>query len=198
VVVIAAAAARTAAGEAVEEQVERQMGVLGIRLEQATFEDAARRLGPAEVRWNGEEAAAGVSGVCYIGADGTALAFTAGELNGGELIDNFQLVARPDLAAFPEGEGAPDPARRPRCAPLPALTRATATAGGLRLGMSADEVRRVAGEPEEEDADYLLYSTTTVRELGRAGAAVTTYRVLEVELAGGVAVAIRALRCSAR
>src|SRR5436190_21154344 len=62
----------TAAAHAVS-AVQREASIFGLVMEDATFADAQRILGPAEVRHKGGDAAGSAYLSCYVGSDGVAL-----------------------------------------------------------------------------------------------------------------------------
>jgi hypothetical protein len=142
------------------------MTILGVSLEKSTLKEAQRRLGTTTVRDNGGDAGANASGECYVGPDGTTLAFVShGEMGGGTRITSYQLVAEQRAANYsgdPENYEAPVRAR-PRCARLADLSATTATGGGLRLGMSASDIVDKLGPPDSWSADELHYSSQEKR-----------------------------------
>jgi hypothetical protein len=99
----------------------------------------------------------------------------------------------------------------PPCTPLAQLNRATATAGGLRLGMSRDEVLRLLGAPDKarpERLDFMSMAerpmTPEQREAFSAAThghlrddRMTRLRTVSVELAEGRVTAIRAYQVTA-
>jgi hypothetical protein len=146
---------------ATPDRLEQHMTILGVTLEKTTLQEAQRILGPAEVRHNGGDAGASASGECYVGADGATLALVSNsEMGGGTTITNAQLVARgsqPDYSS--DDRYVVPPEHRPPCAALKSLSRATRTQGGLRLGMTEGEVRRLLGKPSESGEGYLLFTS---------------------------------------
>jgi hypothetical protein len=178
-----------------DDRLGAHMTIAGITLEETTLEDARLLLGPAEVRHNGGDAAASTWGACYQGADGTTLALlSSDEMGGGTTLTDFQLVApgeEPDFSTYDDYAVPPD--LRPICGELGSLSRATATEGGLRLGMTIAEVRGLLGTPVDQDERSLLF--TTVDEAptrSEREEPYTLWRSLRVEFAGGVVTAIRA------
>jgi uncharacterized protein YecT (DUF1311 family) len=143
--------------------LERHMGVLGIAVERTTLDGAQTILGKADVRHSGD-AHASAYGECYVGPDGTVLALVAqGEYGGAEhRITDLNLVTRPALANVAhDGFREASKDARPRCAPLPRLSRATSTAGGLRLGLTPQEVRGLLGTPDESGRGHTVYRSLT-------------------------------------
>jgi hypothetical protein len=135
------------------------MSVLKVTTGSTTLQEAQRVLGSTDLRQNGGDAAAAASVECYVGKDGTTLVLSSNsEMGGNTTITDVQIVEREALADFSEGVNYSIPAEdRPRCGALKELSRATATAGGLRLGLSIEEVRALLGKPEvssEHRAEY--------------------------------------------
>ncbi len=144
-----------------DDGLEPHMTLSSVTLERTTLSEAQRLLGPAEVRHNGGDAAASASGACYVGADGTTLALISNiEMGGGTTITDVQLVARgaePDFSS--DDRYVVPPEHRPRCAQLGSLSEATATRGGLRLGMTKDDVVRLLGPPAESEDHRLRFAS---------------------------------------
>jgi hypothetical protein len=136
------------------------MSILGVKLKHDTLSDVQQRLGRAEVQHNRGDAAASASAVCYIGADGTVLAIiSVSEMGGGrQMTSDFHLVRNASDAIY--SPTYPDyvvpKEDRPKCSRLAALSKTTTT-GGLRLGMTADQVRRKLGPPSRETASEIAY-----------------------------------------
>jgi hypothetical protein len=146
---------------ALAEPMEPHMTLLNVTVGRSTLLDAQRTLGPTDLRHNAGDAAASASVECYIGKDGTTLVLSSNsEMGGGTTITHLQIVERTALADYSEGIGyVVPPNSRPRCATLKALSRSTATAGGLRLGMGAENVRRLLGTPVESSAHRVMFKT---------------------------------------
>lgn len=160
VIVVAGQAARAPAGA--EPPLARHMSIFGLMLEAATFGDAHRVLGSAEVRHNGGDAAGSAHFACYRGPDGAMLILvSSGEMGGGTELTSYQLVARESLADFSQDGYAMPLHLRPRCSRLPRLSRAAQTDGGLRLGMTREEALRLLGRPSEGDSDRLAFRLET-------------------------------------
>jgi hypothetical protein len=142
-------------------RLESHLSVLGVVVDRDTLADVQERLGAAEVRPNGGTATASASAACFVGPDGTTLAFiSVTEMGGGrQAISDFHLAANEPMVVYsPAFPGYEVPrASRPRCAPLPALSKATGTAGGLRLGMTVAEVTQLLGKPTEAAPEGLAY-----------------------------------------
>jgi hypothetical protein len=168
------------------------MTLLGITLEQTTRKEAQRLLGRAG---------------CYAGSDGTTLVLVWNrEMGERTVITEYHLMASAQAVADYSGvKYVVPPSNHPRCAMLRSLSRSTATAGGLRLGMSAEDLRRLLGEPEEASADRLVFTseasipvTPKLKEAlaipGDArffGDVWVRRRLMTVELVGGKAITIR-------
>jgi hypothetical protein len=123
----------------------RFMSIFGLFLEKSTMAGTAKRLGPAERKDNGLDAAEHAYEMCYRGPDGTTLAIISdGEMGGGTDITAMQLLSRNELGDYGADEelsgGRKRRAVRPTCAALSRLSAATSIAG-LRLGASRREVR---------------------------------------------------------
>lgn len=127
----------------------------------APLQGAQGSLGKAGVRHNGGDAAASARAECYVGRDGTTLALISNdEMGGGTTITAFQIVARAALANYSTDDRYAVPSgKRPRCAPSKTVSRSTATGGGLRLGMTQEEVRRLLGTPGKTSADHLTFTS---------------------------------------
>lgn len=183
------------------------MTVLGVTVEETSLLEAQGALGRADLRHNGGDAAGSAMAQCYAGPDGTVLVMVSnGEMGGGKTITQLQLLERARLADYSEGVDLHVPAeKQPRCAALKRLGRTTATAGGLRLGMGPDQVRRLLGEPVEEQPERLVFmgTATVAMSPGQAKAVaeltagqrredhLTRLRTLVVEFTRGKATAIR-------
>lgn len=145
------------------EPLEPHMTLLNVTVGRSTLLDAQRNLGPTDLRHNGGDAAASASVECYVGKDGTTLVLSSNsEMGGGTTITHLQIVERAALADYSEDIGyVVPPNNRPRCATLKALSRSTATAGGLRLGMGTEIVRRLLGTPTESSAHRAMFKSKT-------------------------------------
>jgi hypothetical protein len=133
------------------------MRILGVELERETLSEIQRRLGYAQIQRNGGDAAAGAYGMCYVGRDGTRLYFFSDAEMGGSkhFVDCWQLLApgaKPDYARE-LGGGTFDPT----CRRSDRVTRATASKGGLRLGMTTREVTRLLGTPKNRGDGFDQY-----------------------------------------
>lgn len=134
------------------------LSLLGVRLEEDSLEGVQSRLGQNRIQHNGGDAAGSVHFICYVGRDNTALFLTSGEIDGGQ-VGGFQLltaVADVDLSA--EGFRR-SPSLVPQCSQLPKLSRATVTAGGLKLGMTPRQVEAHLGKPDNRTADQMIWKT---------------------------------------
>lgn len=140
--------------------VQRQASIFGLVMEQATFADAQRVLGPAEVRHNRGDAAGSAYFACYVGPDGTTLVLAAGVEQGAGAITEFQLLETRALARFVAHRYTTPPDAVPRCASTRLLEKHAATGGGLRLGMSWRDVVRLLRpndeRPSEPDRTFVL------------------------------------------
>lgn len=201
---------RAAAGDA-HDRLGPHMSLLGLALESTTLEGAQRLLGKAEQRHNGGDAAAGAMAECYVGQDGTTLALISNsEMGGGTMITGYQLVARGELADYSTDYRYVVPLdKRPRCAALKRLSRSTVTNGGLSLGMSRSEVRRLLGEPSEVAEDHLIFTAEATLPMtseqrrppgaingGEPPDSYSRGRWVRVDFQDGSAVAIRASQVS--
>lgn len=143
-----------------DDPLERFQGIRGLKVESSTFDDAQGVFGRSQVHDNGEDAGDHACAVCYVGEDGTVLVLGShGEMNGCSEIGWFDLVARADVWE--------DRTRRfqrdkvlATCAPSETLSRAVATDGGLRLGMTQAEVSRLLGKPKYVRESEWSYSAT--------------------------------------
>jgi hypothetical protein len=160
---VASVATSGGVGAEPRDSLEAHTHVLGVTLERTTLADAERILGPAEARHNGGDAAASATAACYVGPDGTVLALVSNnEMGGGSKITHYELVAKNSLAAHSDEADYTVPVeKRPRCARLPSLSRATTTGGGLKLGMRVDDVRRLLGKPAEAMGREAVFESVT-------------------------------------
>ena len=128
-----------------------ELAILGLKVEEDTFKSLGARLGAAKVQKNGGDAAGSLDFICYQGPDGTALFFTSSEGGGGQ-VNGVQLAGSLSQADL-SGDGfRPSASLTPLCAPLPSLSRITASPGGLHLGMSPSEVEAILGRPRTTKA----------------------------------------------
>ena len=80
---------------------------------------------------------------CYVGSDGTSLILSRSDEQSPMAITSFQLVSSFTLADLSEDEDfRPDSEAVPNCARSSILSRAIATGGGLKLGMTRSQVER--------------------------------------------------------
>lgn len=176
------------------DRLEPQMTIVGLRLEESTLANAALSLGETEIKHNGGDAAASAVAMCYVGADGTGLVFTSSsEMEGGEKIGGYQLLARQELADFGLGDYRPPLEKRPSCSLLRSLSRAMATGGGLHLGMSEAEVRDALGPPRKRHSGLLIYESLLALPDG-----LSLLRTVRIDLEQGSVAAIRATQVTSR
>jgi hypothetical protein len=135
------------------------MRILGVELEREKLADVQRRLGDARIQFNGGDAAAGAYGMCYAGRDGTRLYFFSHAEMGGSAhyVLGWQLLAPGAAPAYAEGLGGG--ALNPSCRRSGRVTRATASKGGLQLGMTSREVARLLGTPRKRGEGFEEYGT---------------------------------------
>jgi hypothetical protein len=136
--------------------VQIQASIAGLLMEQATFADAQRAFGPAEVRHNLGDAAGSACFACYAGQDGTTLVLAAHSEQGRGAITSFQLLRSRALADFAVYDYRPPAHAVPKCATTPRLTKTVATGGGLRLGMTRNEAVRLLGRERERSTSSEL------------------------------------------
>ncbi len=80
----------------------------------------------------------------------------------GEYVAGYELAASASLAPFSGDESYTVPAdRRPPCAKLRTLSLATGTGGGLKLGMTPEQVRRMMGPPSESGPNPMRFTSVT-------------------------------------
>ena len=118
--------------------------ILSITLGKSTAEDVTRTLGVAPARETSLDHE--ISTSCYLGKDGTVLEFSYWV---GEPIE-FRLAIAPD-----EGSA--------RCADSALVSRELATASGLKLGLSKQQVIRKMGSPSRKSAGRYVYAVTIER-----------------------------------
>jgi hypothetical protein len=182
---VVTSAALAVSSAAMPSPVQSGASILGLVMEKATFDDARRVLGPANVWHNGGDAAASAEFVCFVGGDGTVLILEAdGEQGGGKVLTSFQLLARLDLADFSPLEGF-EARGRPKCAQTPKLSRGTPTGAGMRLGMTRSEASSI--QPPSASAQSALFSVTDDEERpvrdqpGCVTGTATVWTVIELE-----------------
>jgi hypothetical protein len=155
------ARAQAADEEALFELLERHMSVAGLRLEEATLEMAARRLGQVDRKdWlPGTKAPY----VCYAGPAGARLGLGFGSGEGLVVLRRFELAASGAPLEYVPGRSIPE-ADRPTCRPVKSPLEATG--GGLRLGMTKAEVIASLGlDGGGSTGDAWTYAATRTLEL---------------------------------
>jgi hypothetical protein len=198
---------QTPASGTASDSLGAHLTVLGVTPCFDTLRGIQARLGPAEVKDNGGDAAANASAECYVGPDGTKLALSAlGETFQGKHISEVQLVAAGTDPDWTQNIDWVVPAGRlPRCSPLKALTKSTGTRGGLKLGMNQQEVVRLLGKPSWESPNRLFFRSEVVyrghEEISKAsgrtslpvcvGEGRMIQRMVSVELRDGRVVRVR-------
>jgi hypothetical protein len=135
------------------------MRILGVELEKDTLSGIQRALGYAQFRSNGSDAGGGAFGMCYVGRDRTRLYFFSHEEMGGpkHFVGGWQLLAPGAVPRYAEDVGGAPVT--PACRRSGRVSRATASRGGLRLGMSSREVGRLLGPPKTRGEGYEEYKT---------------------------------------
>jgi hypothetical protein len=150
--------------------------VAGITLEKSSFDDAARTLGPAPIREDGDGAAY-ERWSCYVGADGTVLLVSGGEMHVGQIIDGIRLATRAQWMEIT--------APKPKCVLLARLSAALPI-GRLELGMRRAAVDRLLrGAIVERKPDAIRATSEEP-----AGDDFATSRALEVRFKRGRVVSI--------
>jgi hypothetical protein len=113
------------------------MGRLQVSLQSTRLAQVRAAVGSGTIFHDGD-AGGSLHWLCYYSADeGEVLWLSSGELGGGDVIDGVTLRALPTGSAPPRG-----------CNALPRNYRPLLFDGGVSLGSSEAEVRKVYGEPE--------------------------------------------------
>jgi hypothetical protein len=128
--------------------------IRGFAIGHASLKDVQTKLGNAEIVRASRDEESDVL-VCYTSpADGTVLAFYSGAMGGWEDITYFAIWSRE--AAFPDAL---------RCTPSAGVSRRLATDSGLRLGLTAAEVKAIAGKPTRSSRTLVKYDYDCRRKM---------------------------------
>lgn len=170
--------------------------ILDVELEKATLADVQRVVGPAEIQFNGSDAAGGAFGACFVGKDGTRLYFFSHAEMGGSnhLVGGWQLLAPAAAPRYAEDlGGAP---LNPTCRLVGRLSRATASHGGLQLGMTSRQVAQLLGSPKAKGDGFVEYSTEepVAPPAAKPAERLIRTRGVRVEFSKDRAIAIRAFQ----
>lgn len=110
--------------------------ILGFTIGRASLEDVQAKLGKAESHRVSRDEESDVA-ICYVSpADGTVFAVYSGAMGGWKDITWFALWSRE--AAFPNAS---------RCVKSVEVSRHLVTSTGLGLGLTAAQLKRIAGSP---------------------------------------------------
>jgi len=120
--------------------------ILGFTIGRASLKDVEAKLGRATpVRLTREEESDIF--VCYVSpADGTVLAFYSGAMGGWTDVTHFALWSREAV-----------PARYSHCVSSALVSRNLSTGGGLRVGLTRQEIENIAGRPANPAASSTKY-----------------------------------------
>jgi hypothetical protein len=120
--------------------------LMGLTLGKHSLKDVQTRLGKAKILPAREH---GPSRICYVSdrrSDGTIVLFEAGPLGGWEYLTGFTIVGKE--TAFPDSKF---------CTESPQVQRGVATESGIGLEQDLAELRRILGEPTEQQSEKILY-----------------------------------------
>lgn len=118
--------------------------ILGLKLDSDLFNNAAAKLGKAQIAERGD-AATGRSQVCYTSAEDPGRVHLIFE--NGEVTESFYLFT-----------GGADWKGSDLCVKSNLVTKGLSAASGLRLGQAPADVRAILGEPSSVVTDKLIYS----------------------------------------
>lgn len=125
--------------------VMRQLRIAGFTLGRSTFDEVRSKLGPTEARRCSREEEAPIE-ICYL-SDSAILVLRSGFSGGWNQLDEYVVIS-------PQAKN-PCPRQCPRpAAPIEPIQ----TDGGLRLGLTRQEVVHLLGRPAKEVGDRLEYS----------------------------------------
>lgn len=139
--------------------------ILGFQIGRTSLKDVEAKLGPATPRALTREEESDEF-ICYVSpADGTVLAFYSGAMGGWTDVTHFAFWSRGSA-----------PPTYSRCTSSALVTRDLSTESGLRLGLSREDVARLAGNPtrsgrDSEKREYLCKLKMTADEIKRFKAA---------------------------
>jgi hypothetical protein len=113
--------------------------ILGITIGRSSFADIEAKLGPVQTSPRNT--------ICYISpVDGTVLTFRTGPMGGFQFVTQFGLWSRE--ANFPTSKA---------CTPSQLVSRNVSTDTGIRLGLTTQELNRVAGKQPKLDSSHGTY-----------------------------------------
>jgi hypothetical protein len=120
--------------------------IMGFAIGRTSLEDVEAMLGKAQVERVSHEEESDVV-ICYLSpTDGTVLAFYSGAMGGWNYVTRFALWSRE--GAFPNAS---------RCAKSSKISRHLFTVSGLGLGLTAAELKRIAGTPNKVADSSMKY-----------------------------------------
>ncbi len=135
--------------------------ILSFSIGEASLKDVQAKLGTAKITRVTQEEESDIS-VCYISpTDGTVLVFYSGSMGGWKDITWFALWSK--TAAFPNAS---------QCTPSARVSHDLSTASGLRLGLTQEQLERIAGKPTAQKSssmkyDYVCRQKMTEQEIKR-------------------------------
>lgn len=119
--------------------------ISGFTIGRTSLEDVQAKLGKARIVRVSREEESDVQ-ICYVSpADGTVFAVYSGAMGGWKDITRFALWSRE--AAFPDVSS---------CTASSDISNALATQSGLRLGLSAPVLKRIAGAPSRVSGSSMM------------------------------------------
>jgi len=128
--------------------------ILGLGIGLSSLEDVQAVLGKSEsVRVSKEEESD--IALCYVlPADGTLLIFYSGSMGGWKDVTSFSLWS----------QGTTPPGSQ-ECVRSAKVSRSLSTKSGLKLGLTEQEVREIAGEPTSRDRSSVKYDYMCRRKM---------------------------------
>ena len=115
-----------------------------LKLDESSFEDVVKSLGPNKVIRTGE-AASSEATLCYKGDDGTTVAFSSDEMHGTSIIANVDVRSDKAEISFPN------------CELSQKINASLIFGSGVKIGISKQEAEKIYGAPSKRRSDYDLY-----------------------------------------
>ena len=128
--------------------------VLEFTINQSSLSDVQDALGSAEILPRKEHAE---NKICYTSArsgDGTSIIFAAGAMGGWKDITSIEIISGDTNSLLPR-----------RCTKSDEINKDVGTTGGLKLGLSENELRAKLGKPTSEVDGNVLYFYETKQRM---------------------------------
>ena len=174
----------------------------GVTLNATRLDGVAKKLGPAEIKFNEMDAAGSTDAMCYVGADGTFLGLASDDEMAWPYVDEIVLSHTVEPLGWDEHMGTRREwlaeAKAPRCSHVAWLS-ATTELGGIHLGSSEERVRQRLGPPDEQKGSSVLIYSTTVRHKQGAPESEKFFRsrFLEITLEAGEVTCLKVIEGTA-